>query len=149
MLVAIGVGGRWVDSDSALAEAGALPVALALPAMAAAFFVGLFQTRLYAAERSRSWPAVAGKSTPEELRAALADALRPLAADHLLGQGPRPLGRRQREPVDPPAAGVGAGVSRDPRRQPPVAGIVHDAALSGRARLRPGGELIPLVALEN
>jgi signal transduction histidine kinase len=138
-LMAIGVGARWADPNSELTEAVALLIAFALPAMAAAFFVGLFQRRLYAAEALQKLAAhVTGGSTPEQMRAALADVLQDPSLEIVNGR-----------PVDPPPADSGRHLTeiRDGDRM--VGGIVHDTALCSQHDLVEAVGSYALVALEN
>ena len=132
LLMAIGVGARWVNPDSELTEALVLIVALALPAIAAGFFVGMFQRRLYAADALQKLAAhVTGRSAaPARYGPPLPGAAGPLASD-------RP--RRHRNPhrwidsdghfVDPPGPDSGRHLSEIRAGDRIVAGIVHDSAL--------------------
>ncbi|MGH2838899.1 MAG: sensor histidine kinase [Thermoleophilaceae bacterium] len=152
LLVAIGTGGRWVDPDSTFAEASSLVIALALPAMAAAFFIGLFQRRLYAADALQQLATqITGRSTPEEMRAALAAALQDpsLKIIYRVSSGRDRWVDAAGNTVEPPAPRSGLALSeiRDGNRI--VAGIVHDAALSGQREFIQAVSSYALVALEN
>ena len=152
LLVAIGIGGRWVDPESAFAEASSLIIALALPAMAAAFFVGLFQRRLYAADALQKLATqVTGRSTPEEMRAALADALQDpsLRIVYWVNGKQRRWVDAAGNAVHPPAPESGRALSEIRDGDRIVAGIVHDAALSGQREFIQAVSSYALVALEN
>ncbi len=152
LLIAIGVGARWVNPESTFAEVSSLVIALALPAIAAAFFVGLFQRRLYAADALQKLAArITGGSTPEEMRAALADALQDPSLQIVYWAN----GQRNRwvdaagNAVDPPAPDSGLALSEIKNGDRIVAGIVHDSALSGQRDFIEAVGSYALVALEN
>ena len=152
LLVATGVGGRWVNPESAFAEASSLVIALALPAMAAAFFVGLFQRKLYAADALQKLATrITGRSTPDEMRAALADALQDpsLQIVYWVNGGRNRWVDAAGNTVDPPVPKSSLALSeiRDGNRV--VAGIIHDAALSGQREFIQAVSSYALVALEN
>ena len=152
VLVAVGVGGRSVDSESAFAEASSLIIALALPAMAAAFFVGLFQRRLYAADALQQLATnITGRSTPEEMRAALAGALQDpsLRIVYWVNGEQRRWVDAAGKAVDPPEPESGLVLSEIRDGDRIVAGIVHDAALSGQREFIQAVSSYALVALEN
>ena len=152
VLVAIGVGARWVDPHSEFTEAIMLIVALALPAMAAAFFMGLFQRRLYAADALQKLAAhVTGRSPPEEIRVALADALQDPSLQIVYWLN----GKRNRwvddegHAVDPPGPDSGRYLSEIRDGDRIVAGIVHDSALCNQQDLVDAVGSYALVALQN
>jgi signal transduction histidine kinase len=139
LLVAVGVGGRWASGDTPFTEIVSLLIALALPAIAAAFFVGLFQRRLYAAETLQQLAAhVTGRSTAEEMRTALADALQDPSLEIVDGHSVHP---------PPPDSGRHLTEIRDGERI--VGGIVHDSALCSQPDLVEAVGSYALVALEN
>jgi signal transduction histidine kinase len=152
LLVAIGVGARWVNPESAFAETSSLAIALALPAIAAAFFVGLFQRRLYAADALQKLATrITGRSTPEEMRAALADALQDPSLQIVY-----PVNGSQNrwvdlagDPVAAPVPESGRALSEIRNGNRIAAGIVHDAALSGQRAFIQAVSSYALVALEN
>jgi signal transduction histidine kinase len=138
-LMAIGVGARWADPNAELTEAVALIIAFALPAMAAAFFVGLFQRRLYAADALQKLAAhVTGRSTAKQMRAALADALQDPSLEIVDGHS-----------VDPPPPDSGRHLTEIRDGDRIVGGIVHDTALCSQHDLVETVGSYALVALEN
>jgi signal transduction histidine kinase len=152
LLMAIGVGARWANPDSELAEALVLIVALALPAIAAAFFVGLFQRRLYAADALQSLAAhVTGRSTPGEIRTALADALQDPSLQ--IVQCVNGTARRwidsDGHALDLPAPNSGRHLSEIRDGDRIVAGIVHDSALCNQHDLVEAVGSYALIALDN
>ena len=152
LLIATGVGARWVDPQAAFADVSSLLIALALPAMAAAFFVGLFQRRLYAADALQKLATrITGRSTPEEMRAALADALQDpsLQIVYWVDGSQNRWVDAAGNAVAPPAQGSGRALSEIRDRNRVVAGIVHDAALSGQREFIQAVSSYALVALEN
>ena len=151
-LVAVGIVARWVDPDAALTDALALLVALALPALAAAFFVGLLESRLYQADALQKLPLhMRGRMSPDEMQAAFAEAIHDPSLQVMYWVD----GNRDHwvdadgNDVDPPAPESGQHVSeiRDDGRL--VAGVVHDDALSEQEDFIRAVGSYALVALEN
>ena len=152
LLVAVGVGARAVSGETEFTEVVSLLIALALPAMAAAFFVGLFQRRLYAAEALQKLAAhVTGKSTPDQMRTALADALQDpsLQIVHWVNGTSNRWVDPHGHAVDAPAPGSSRHLSEIRDGDRIVGGIVHDTALCNRHDLVEAVGSYALVGLEN
>ena len=130
--LAAGTGARRVAPDSPITEALAWSIALALPALACAFVIGVVRWRLFiASAMERLATRLRGHSDPAELRDALAEAFEDPSIEILYwleepeGHWADAAGR----PVEPASRGPGVRVTeaRDgPRR---VAAIIHDPAL--------------------
>jgi signal transduction histidine kinase len=152
LLVAVGLVARRIDSAAAVTEGLSLMIALALPAIAAAFFVGLFQRRLYAADALQKLAGhLSGRSTPDEMQAALADALQ----DPSLEVVYRLDGDRNGwidghgHPVAAPGPDSGRHLSEIRDGDRIVAGIVHDVALCNQQDFIDAVASYALVTLEN
>jgi signal transduction histidine kinase len=125
---------RRVAPDSRALEICTWLIALAVPAAAAAFLVGLVRWRLFtAAAMQRLVARLSSRKEPDDLRAALAEAFEDPSLEVAYRVGDRHGGWVDAEghAVLPPAPGSGRGVSeiRDDGR--PVAAVIHDAALLG------------------
>ena len=143
-------GGRMPDSR--VTETLVLIVALALPAIAAGFFVGLFQRRLYASDALQKLAAhVTGRSTAGEMRTALADALQDpsLQIVHCVNGNPHRWIDTDGHSVDPPGPDSGRHLSEIRDGDRIVAGIVHDSALCNQHDLVEAVGSYALIALDN
>ena len=152
LLMVVGIGARWADADSRVTETLVLIVALALPAIAAGFFVGLFQRRLYASDALQKLAAhVTGRSTPGEIQTALADALQDpsLQIVHGVNGTPRRWIDTEGHSVDPPGPDSGRHLSEIRDGDRIVAGIVHDSALCNQHDLVEAVGSYALIALDN
>jgi signal transduction histidine kinase len=152
LLVATGTAARWIEADSTFAEVSSLVIAFALPAMAAAFFIGLFQRRLYAADALQTLATrITGRSSAEEMRAALAEALQDpsLQIVYWVNGGRNRWVDGAGNHVEPPEPESGLALSEIRDGDRIVAGIVHDAALSGQREFIQAVSSYALVALEN
>ena len=76
IIVAMGIGVRWVSPDSALLDGLIWAITLTIPALSAAFLLGLLQRRLYAASALQRLGANArGKLTLGELQDVVSEAV--------------------------------------------------------------------------
>ena len=130
--LAAGTGARQVAPDSAFTDVLAWLIALALPALAFAFLVGVFRWRLFiATAMERLATRLRGHAGPAELREALAEAFDDPSLDVVYwleepeGHWADAAGRA----IDPASRGPGVSVTeaRDGARR--VAAIIHDPAL--------------------
>ena len=151
-LVGIGIVARWIDPHAALTEVVALLVALALPALAAAFFIGLLESRLYQADALQKLPLhMGGQLSPARMQTAFAEALRDPSLRVMYWMN----GKRDQwvdadgRPAEPPAPESGKHLSeiRDNGRL--VAGVVHDDALNEQEDFIRAVGSYALVELEN
>jgi signal transduction histidine kinase len=132
VILAIAIALRRVTPGSPAVEAFAWMIALAVPALALGFFVGLLQRRLYVADALQQLALrVRGKLTRDELRAALSEAVDDPSLELVFwvnGRGSRWVDAEGRSVKAPgPASGRCLTEVRDGDRL--VAGIAHDAAL--------------------
>jgi signal transduction histidine kinase len=144
---------REASPDSAAVDALAWTVALAVPALALAFLIGLIERRLYVAKALQELGLrTRADTTPDELRAALAHAVDDptLAIVHPARAPDRGWRDARGEPVQPPA-------DDDPDRRLTeirdgdrlVAGLLHDAALCDHGEFVEAVAAYALIALEN
>jgi|SRR5215211_4681326 len=151
VLVAVIVA-RRVDPETASVEVLSWIAALGLPVMVAGFFLGLVRRRLLVGDAlPRLGARLHANLGPEELRAALADALQdpslrlaywvPLNGGRWVDAGGRPM------QLSPWEAGRCVTEVRDRDRR--IAAIVHDAALNDDKQLIEGAAAYARIALEN
>ena len=132
VVLAAGTGARQVAPDSPLTDVLAWSIALSLPALAAAFLVGVFRWRLFiATAMERVATRLRGHAGPAELREALAEAFDDPSLDVVYwleepeGHWADAAGRA----TDLASRGPGVSITeaRDGARR--VAAIIHDPAL--------------------
>jgi signal transduction histidine kinase len=150
LVVAIVV--RRVTPDSAVVDGLAWTIALALPVLAAAFFVGLVSRRLYAGNVLQDLGGrVRANLPPDELRTALAEALGDpsLQVAYWTGDGQGHWVDDRGHALVPPEPESRyrlTEVREDHRR---VAAILHDAALSEERSFLDAVSSYALIALRN
>jgi signal transduction histidine kinase len=151
-LLALGVFARWIDPQIAALRGVAWLLAIALPAVALAFLVGLLRWRLFAGRAlERLAACLHGKPDATTLRRAFAEAFDdpsvqvvfPVAASRERWMDPHG------QPLELPERGSGLSVSPVSAGGRPVAAIVHDEALGEHPRLLHAGLAMAEVALEN
>jgi signal transduction histidine kinase len=143
VLLVVAVVVRWATPDSTAVAALSWAIALAVPLMAAAFFLGLVMRRLHAGSALQELSArVRGNLEPDELRIALSEAL---ADPSLQVVRLDAEGRRVVQPSPDSEQGVLEVVDRDR----PVAAILHDVALSDERELLDAVASYTLIALRN
>jgi len=150
-LVALALAVRRVSPGSPVLEALAWVIALAVPALAAAFLLGLFRRRLYAADTLERLGANArGELSRGEIRAVVSDALGDPTLQILYRDRTSP-GRwidGEGGAVEPPGPGSGQSLT-EVREGRVVAGVVHDAALRDQLDFVQAVASYALVSLEN
>jgi signal transduction histidine kinase len=148
----IAIVGRELEPTAWPIELAAWLLAIAVPAIALAFLVGLLRWRLFAgaalqhvAECLRSLP------DAPTLRRAFAEAFDDPTVEIVFPAGD--AANRWMDcwgqPVPAPRAGTGRAVSEVRQRGTVVAAIVHDAGLSARPQLIQAGVSMAAVVLEN
>ena len=148
-VLAIGV--RRVSPGSPLADALSWVIALAVPALAAAFLVGLLQRRLYAAGALQQLGAAArGALDRDQLR----DVLSTTVGDPTLevvyrGDGPLGWVDAHGHSWQPPEPGSGRCLTEVRENGRLVAGLVHDDALLEETDFLQAVSSYALTALEN
>jgi signal transduction histidine kinase len=132
VMMAVAIGLRRVNPESALVGVLAWAIALSVPLMTLGFLLGLVAWRLYAAESLQALSArVRVNLSHQELQSALADALGDPSLRVLYwaradqGQWTDEVGR----PTSPPGPESGQVLTEVGDADGLVAGIVHDAAL--------------------
>jgi signal transduction histidine kinase len=123
---------RRIDPDSQLVDAGAWLIALALPAMALAFLIGLVRWRLFLAGAMQDLATrLPGHAQPEQLRVALAEAFDDPSIDivNWLDDGEARWVDAHGRPFRPPPAASGRWLTEVRDGDELVAAIVHDAGL--------------------
>jgi signal transduction histidine kinase len=152
VLLALAVGARRATPESPVVDSLVWAIALAVPALAVAFFVGLLQRRLYVANAlQRLGLKVRGTLTRDELRTALAEALEDPSLELLYRVNGRDsrwvdAGGNAAEVPGPESDRCLAEV-RDHGRL--VAGIVYDAALRDQPEFVASVASYAMIALEN
>jgi signal transduction histidine kinase len=148
-VLAVAIVVRRASPDSAVLEGLAWTIALAVPVMAAAFFLGLVLRRLYAGNVLQDLGTrVRADIAPDELRAALAEALGDPSLEILYWTGDHWVDHRghPRIPPDPDSSQRLTEVSEGERR---VAAIVHDAALREEPEFLEAVASYTLIAVRN
>jgi signal transduction histidine kinase len=143
VLLVVAVVVRWATPDSTAVAALSWAIALAVPPMAAAFFLGLLMRRLHAGSALQELSSrVRGNLEPDELRIALSEALGDpsLQVIRLDAEGRR---------VVQPSPDSEQGVLEVVDRGRPVAAILHDVALSDERELLDAVASYTLIALRN
>jgi len=124
--------GRRLAPGSDVIEVSVWLLAVAVPLTAVAFLAGLVRWWVFiAGSTQRLAGRLRGHATPEDLRAALAEAFDDpsLAIVYWLGNGEEHWGDAHGHPVEPPSAAPGRAVTNVVDGDRLVAAIVHDAAL--------------------
>jgi signal transduction histidine kinase len=152
VILVVALGARRATPESQVVDAFAWTIALAVPALALAFYLGLFQRRLYVADALQELGLrVRDNLARDELRKALAEALEDPSLGLIYwvdGGGNRWVDARG-HPVEPPGPDDARCLSeiRDGDRL--LAGIVHDVALRDQAEFVEAVASFALIALEN
>jgi signal transduction histidine kinase len=151
-LLGVALVARQIDPTALTVEVAAWSLALAVPAIAIAFLVGLLRWRLYAEHALQHLAeCLRGLPNAATLRRAFAEAFGdptieiafPASgsdADWIDSRG---------QPIDLPAPGSGRSVSEVRERGSVVAAIVHDEGLDARPELVDAGVGMAGVVLEN
>jgi signal transduction histidine kinase len=151
-LLPLGFVVREIDHTAWPVEAVSWSLALAIPALALAFLVGLVRWRLFGGEALRhlaEW--LSGRPDTETVRQALAEAFDDpdlqivFSDDGASGRWRDAAGR----PVTMPGPGSGRSFSEIDYRGTPVAALIYDAELRGNSSLLDAGIAIAGVVLEN
>jgi signal transduction histidine kinase len=151
-VVALMLGVRVASPDSAAVASLTWAAALAVPVLAAGFFVGLLSRRLYVANALQDLGRrVRAAVTPDELRDALAEAMGDPTLRVLF---PADGGREQwadadGRPVRPPEPGSGQSLTVLREGWRPVAAILHDSALREEQEFLNAVASYALVAVKN
>lgn len=121
---------RWPEAG--VVEASAWLMALGVPALAGAFFVGVVRWRLFIARATqRLATSMRAHPGPEDVRAALADAFEDPSLEIIYWLGDEYGGWADAagQPIQVPAAGSGRCLTQVKDAGRPVAAILHDCAL--------------------
>ena len=150
-LLGVAIVARQVESTAWPLEIAAWLLALAVPAIAFAFFLGLLRWRLYA-ERALQSLAACLRDLPDPvmLRQAFADAFKDPSIEIAFpaGGGDGWVDSRG-EPVSLPPAGSGRKVTDVRNHGELVAAVVHDEGLESRPELVEAGAAMAAVVLDN
>jgi signal transduction histidine kinase len=152
VVYAVGIATREASPGSPAVDAMGWMVALGVPALAAAFFIGLVERRLYVANALQTLGLrTRADTSPGELHAALADAL-----DDPSLELAYPLDGDSTRWIDGDGRDLGAALGGDDRSLTAVrdgdrlvAGVVHDAALDDHGEFVEAVAAYTLIALEN
>ena len=150
-VLALALGIRRVDPGSPVVDGLVWVIALAVPAMAVAFLVGLLQRRLYAAGALEQLSGTArGALDRDELQAVLAEAVSdPTLRGPLLEGGPPAWIDEQGRTFEPPGMDSGRCVTEIREDGRLVAGLVHDDVLDDQVDFLRAVGAYALTALEN
>jgi len=151
VILAVALSARRATPGSPVVDVFVWMIALTVPALAIAFFVGLLQRRLYVADALQQLAlSVRGKLTRDELRRMLSESLEDPSLELVYwvrgGEG-RWLDADGR-PVEPPGPDSNRCLSEVRDGDHPVAGIVHDAALRDQTEFVKAVASHALTALE-
>ncbi|HEX5911251.1 MAG TPA: histidine kinase dimerization/phosphoacceptor domain-containing protein, partial [Thermoleophilaceae bacterium] len=148
-LLALGIVLRRAAPDSPLVEAVVWAAALAVPAVAVAFLVGLLQRRLYeAGALQQLGTAARGAADREQLRAVLSTAVGDPSLELVYrAEGPPRWVDGQGRPSGPP--GRGRCLTEVRQNGHAVVGLVHEEALLEEADFLEAASSYALTALEN
>jgi signal transduction histidine kinase len=151
-LIALALVVRRASPGSPVVDALAWAAALAVPALAAAFLLGLFQRRLYAAGALQRLGSLArGTLTREQLQAVVSEAV----GDPKLQVVYRANGSRghwvdsEGRTVEPPGPDSGQCLTEVHKGRRLVAGVIHDDALRDEVDFVHAVASYALIALEN
>ena len=151
-LLGVAAVARQVDPTAWLLEVAAWLLALAVPAVAFAFFLGLLQWRLYA-ERTLQSLGACLRDLPDTatLRKAFADAFKDPSIEIVFPAGDAEDGwlDSRTQAVALPAPGTGRRVTEVRNHGAVVAAIVHDEGLERRPELVEAGASMVAVVLDN
>ena len=151
-LLGVAVVARQVDPTAWLLEVAAWLLALAVPAVAFAFFLGLLQWRLYAERTLQSLAAcLRDLPDPATLRQAFADAFKDPSIEIVFPAGDAEDGwlDSRTQAVALPEPGTGRWVTEVRNHGAVVAAIVHDEGLERRPELVEAGASMAAVVLDN
>ena len=151
-LLGVAVVARQVDPTAWLLEVAAWLLALAVPAVAFAFFLGLLQWRLYAERTLQSLAAcLRDLPDPAMLRQAFADAFKDPSIEIVFPAGDAEDGwlDSRTQAVALPEPGTGRWVTEVRNHGAVVAAIVHDEGLERRPELVEAGASMAAVVLDN
>jgi signal transduction histidine kinase len=152
-LMVIGAGMRWIDPDEPIVEAIAWALALAVPALAIGFLIGLLRWDFFAGRAlARLASSVQAMPDGPTLRRAFAEAFRD---DSIQIGFPASHGEAGLwndcwgDPIASPRNGDGRAVSDVTDRGVVVAALFHDQALCAHPELIRAGTAMAAVALDN
>ena len=151
-LLGAAVVARQVDPTAWPLEVAAWLLALAVPAVAFAFFLGLLQWRLYAERTLQSLAAcLRDLPDPATLRQAFADAFKDPSIEIVFPAGDADDGwlDSRTQAVALPEPGTGRWVTEVRNHGTVVAAIVHDEGLERRPELVEAGASMAAVVLDN
>jgi signal transduction histidine kinase len=151
-LLGVAVVAREVDPTAWPLEVAAWLLALAVPAVALAFFLGLLQWRLYAGRTLQSLAAcLRDLPDPTTLRQAFADAFKDPSIEIVFPAGDADDGwlDSRTQVVTLPEPGTGRWVTAVRNHGSVVAAIVHDEGLERRPELVEAGASMAAVVLDN
>jgi signal transduction histidine kinase len=151
-LLGVTVVARELEPVSWPVEIAAWLLALAVPAVAVAYFLGLLQWRLFAERALQSLAACLRElPNPVTLRQAFADAFSDPSIEIVFPVGEVREGwlDSSGKPVSLPEPWTGRRVSEVRNRGAVVAAIVHDEGLEGRPELVEAGAAMAAVVLDN
>ena len=151
-VLGVAIVARQVESTTWPLEVAAWLLALAVPAIAVAFFLGLLRWRLYAERTLQSLAACLRElPNPGTLRQAFADAFQDPSIEIVFPAGDATGGwlDSHGRPAALPAPGAGRGVSDVRHHGAVVAAIVHDEGLQARPELVEAGAAMAAVVLDN
>ena len=151
-LLGVAVVARQVDPTAWPLEVAAWLLALAVPAVAFAFFLGLLQWRLYAERTLQSLAAcLRDLPDPVTLRQAFADAFKDPSIEIVFRAGDADDGwmDSRTQAVALPEPGTGRWVTEVRNHGAVVAAIVHDEGLERRPELVEAGASMAAVVLDN
>ena len=143
---------RQVDPTAWPLDVAAWLLALAVPAVAFAFFLGLLQWRLYAERTLQSLAAcLRDLPDPATLQQAFADAFKDPSIEIVFPAGDADDGwlDSRTQPVSLPQPGTGRWVTDVRNHGAMVAAIVHDEGLQRRPELVEAGAAMAAVVLDN
>jgi len=151
-LLAVAIVARQIDSTAWPLEVAAWLLALAVPAVALAFFLGLLQWRLYAERTLQSLAAcLRDLPDPATLRQAFADAFKDPSIEIVFPAGDAEGGwlDSRTQAVALPEPSTGRRVTEVRNHGAVVAAIVHDEGLERRPELVEAGASMAAVVLDN
>jgi signal transduction histidine kinase len=151
-VLGIAIVARQVESTAWPLEVASWLLALAVPTIAVAFFLGLLQWRLFAARTLQSLAAcLRDLPNPATLRQAFADAFKDPSIEFVFPAGDADGGwlDSNGRPATLPAPSAGRRVSDVRHHGAVVAAIVHDEGLQARPELVEAAAAMAAVVLDN